>query len=71
MTQTMTVDERISLCRFLEKVEEQEAYCTSIGVRDISKLRGKNILKEGEKCGLEVKNKRVNCEHNVLRHISM
>lgn len=43
MTPTMTVDERISLCRFLEKVEEQEAYCTSIGVRDISKLRGKEI----------------------------
>lgn len=71
MTQTMTIDERISLCRFLEKVEEQEAYCTSIGVRDISKLRGKNILKEGENCGLEVKSKRVNSEHKVLRHISI
>lgn len=37
----MTTAERISLCRFLEKIEEQEAYCASIGVRDISKFRGR------------------------------
>lgn len=44
----MTLSERITLCRFLEKIEEQEAYCASIGVRDVSKfcgneLAGKNI----------------------------
>lgn len=43
MTQTMTVDERISLCRFLEKVEGQKTYCISIGVRDVSRFRGKEI----------------------------
>ncbi len=37
----MTLEERISLCRFLEKVEDQEAYCASIGVRDVSKFRGR------------------------------
>lgn len=37
----MTTAERISLCRFLQKIEEQEAYCASIGVRDISKFRGR------------------------------
>ena len=37
----MTVNERMSLCRFLEKIEEQETYCASIGVRDVSRFRGK------------------------------
>lgn len=37
----MTTAERISLCRLLEKIEEQEAYCAAIGVRDISKFRGR------------------------------
>lgn len=37
----MTTAERISLCRFLQKIEEQEAYCASIGVRDVSKFRGR------------------------------
>lgn len=41
MTPTMTVDERISLCRFLEKVEGQKTYCTSIGVRDVSRFWGR------------------------------
>ena len=27
---TMTITERISLCRFLEKIEEQEAYCAAL-----------------------------------------
>ena len=36
----MTAAERISLCRFLEKVEEQETYCAAIGVLDVSKIRG-------------------------------
>ncbi len=40
---TMTITERISLCRFLEKIEEQEAYCAAIGVRDISKFRGREL----------------------------
>ncbi len=39
----MTITERISLCRFLEKVEEQEAYCAAIGVRDVSKFRGREL----------------------------
>lgn len=55
MTQTMTVDERISLCRFLEKVEGQKTYCTSIGVRDTSKFRGKIISRKGEQRGLDAK----------------
>lgn len=37
----MTVNERMLLCRFLEKIEEQETYCASIGVRDVSRFRGK------------------------------
>lgn len=40
---TMTVDERISLCRFLEKIEEQKTYCVSIGVRDVSKFWGSEL----------------------------
>lgn len=39
----MTVTERISLCRFLEKIEEQEAYCAAIGVRDVSKFHGREL----------------------------
>jgi len=39
----MTVAERISLCRFLEKIEEQETYCAAIGVRDVSKIRGREM----------------------------
>lgn len=39
----MTTAERISLCRFLEKIEEQEAYCAAMGVRDISRFRGKEL----------------------------
>lgn len=42
----MTIDERIALCRFLIKIEGQEAYCASIGVRDTSKFRGKAIAKK-------------------------
>lgn len=42
----MTLDERITLCRFLLKVEGQEDYCASIGVRDISKFRGKEMKNE-------------------------
>lgn len=40
---TMTISERISLCRFLEKVEGQKTYCTSIGVRDVSKFYGSEL----------------------------
>lgn len=43
MTLNGAVDERISLCRFLEKVEKQEIYCASIGVRDVSRFRGKEM----------------------------
>lgn len=39
----MKTAERISLCRLLEKIEEQEAYCAAMGVRDISKFRGKEL----------------------------
>lgn len=43
MTLNGAVDERISLCRFLEKVEGQKAYCASIGVRDVSGFCGKEM----------------------------
>ena len=36
----MTVDERVFLCRLLEKIEEQEAYCETIGVRNRSMFQG-------------------------------
>ncbi|MBD5519532.1 MAG: hypothetical protein HDR07_13985 [Lachnospiraceae bacterium] len=39
----MTVDERIFLCRLLEKIEEQEAYCESMGVRDRSMFQGEAV----------------------------
>lgn len=39
----MTITERISLCRFLEKIEEQETYCAAIGVRDVSKFHGREL----------------------------
>lgn len=39
----MTISERITLCRFLEKVEGQKTYCTSIGVRDVSRFRGREM----------------------------
>lgn len=44
----MTTAERISLCRFLEKIEEQEAYCAAMGVRDISRFRGKELARSTE-----------------------
>ena len=43
MTFNGKVDERISLCRFLEKVEGQKAFCASIGVRDASRFRGRGL----------------------------
>lgn len=52
----MTISERITLCRFLEKIEEQEAYCASIGVRDISKF-----------CGNELAGKNIKIEKNSKR----
>lgn len=45
----MTLDERITLCRFLIKIEGQEAYCASIGVRDTSKFRGRPIALRSRK----------------------
>lgn len=39
----MTVDERVFLCRLLEKIEEQEAYCEMIGVRDRSTFQGETV----------------------------
>ena len=39
----MTLDERIFLCRLLEKMEEQKAYCESIGVVDRSMFQGNAV----------------------------
>ena len=39
----MTIDERIFLCRLLEKIEEQETYCETIGVRDRSTFQGEAV----------------------------
>ena len=40
----MTVDERVFLCRLLDKIEEQEIYCETIGVRDRSTFQGETVL---------------------------
>ncbi len=45
----MTLDERIHLCRFPIKIEDQEAYCAAIGVRDASKFRGKEVTQGSRK----------------------
>lgn len=53
----MTTAERISLCRLLEKIEEQEAYCAAIGVRDMSKFRGRELaqyIKDAENDGKHI-----------------
>lgn len=53
----MTTAERISLCRFLQKIEEQEAYCAAIGVRDMSKFRGRELaqyIKDAENDGKHI-----------------
>lgn len=39
----MTIDERIFLCRLLEKIEEQEIFCETIGVRDRSTFHGEAV----------------------------
>ncbi|MBD5508225.1 MAG: hypothetical protein HDR05_09315 [Lachnospiraceae bacterium] len=39
----MTIDERIFLCRLLEKIEEQEIYCKTIGVQDRSTFQGEVV----------------------------
>lgn len=44
MTSNGAVDERISLCRFLEEIEEQKVYCASIGVRNVSRFRGREMV---------------------------
>ncbi len=49
----MTLDERITLCRFLIKIEGQEAYCASIGVRDNSKFQGRPVVQKSS--GMEEK----------------
>lgn len=42
----MTVDERVFLCRLLEKVEEQKAYCEMMGVRDRSTFQGEAVSQQ-------------------------
>ncbi|MDE7176836.1 MAG: hypothetical protein K2O59_03395 [Lachnospiraceae bacterium] len=39
----MTVDERVFLCRLLEKIEEQKVYCEMMGVRDRSTFQGETV----------------------------
>ncbi|MCM1124314.1 MAG: hypothetical protein NC416_17170 [Eubacterium sp.] len=39
----MTVAERVFLCRLLEKMKGQEAYCESIGIRDGSRFRDEAV----------------------------
>ena len=47
----MTLEERVFLCRLLEKIEEQEKYCEAIGVRDKSMFQGKEVLQGKNKEG--------------------
>lgn len=42
----MTVDERVFLCRLLEKIEEQETYCETIGVRDRSTFQREAVSQQ-------------------------
>ena len=37
----MTVQERVCLCRLIEKIEKDKNYARSIGVTNVSKFRGK------------------------------
>lgn len=46
----MTVDERVFLCRLLEKIEEQEAYCATVGMRDRSTFQ-REVISQGKRIG--------------------
>ena len=37
----MTVQERVCLCRLIEKIDKDKNYARSIGVTNVSKFRGK------------------------------
>jgi len=46
----METVQRIRLCRFIEKMEKQEPYCKRLGIENVSRLHGKCIKKEKNKC---------------------
>lgn len=39
----MKIEERVKLCRLIEKMNKHKAYAKSIGAVDASKFRGRNI----------------------------
>ena len=41
----MTVPERVSLCRQIEKIDKNKAYAKVIGLSNVSKFRGKETGK--------------------------
>lgn len=46
----MEAVQRIRLCRLIEKMEKQEAFCKRLGLINVSRLHGKCIKKENNKC---------------------
>lgn len=39
----MCVEQRVRICRLLEKMKEQEAYSRKIGIENLSTFRGKKM----------------------------
>ena len=45
----MSVEQRIRICRLIEKMHGKEEFCERLGLKDISKFRGQEIQRgEGE-----------------------
>lgn len=44
----MSVQERMIICRLLERMNEQEAYGEKIGLENVSRFHGKQIVNYSE-----------------------
>ena len=44
----MCVEQRVRMCRIVEKIKSQEAYSHRIGITDVSTYRGE-VIKENKK----------------------
>lgn len=45
----MTPEQRINICRLIEKMELHKIYCEKIGLKNLSTFEGRRIEKEEEK----------------------
>lgn len=42
----MSIEQRVKMCRLLEKMKGQEAFCKRLGLEDTSVINGKQIFQK-------------------------